>query len=268
MKLTILTDNNTFIDRYYFGEPALSFLLEDDSEKILFDTGYTDLFIKNAALMGENLTDVGKVVISHGHIDHTGGLEAFAKNCGKRLPLIAHPHVFDRKFFGDESIGSIMTYEEASEAFELRLSKEPVKISKSILFLGEVPQTVGFEPRMKIGCVECGGEMQDDYNIDDSALVYTGKEGIYVITGCSHSGICNIIEYAKKVTGQSRVQAVIGGFHLLKNDERLEKTIEYFQINEIPLVYPCHCVSLHARASMIQKLNVIETGTGFMVNFK
>jgi len=75
MKLKVLEDNNTFIDEYYLGEPAVSYYIEDNDTKILFDTGYSDAFIKNAKSMNVNLNEINKIVISHGHNDHTGGLK-------------------------------------------------------------------------------------------------------------------------------------------------------------------------------------------------
>lgn len=73
----------------------------------------------------------------------------------------------------------------------------------------------------------------DDYILDDSALVYNSTQGIFIITGCSHSGICNIIEYAKRVCNNQNVLGVIGGFHLFDVDIRLKSTIQYFAENKI-----------------------------------
>lgn len=77
MKLKLLEDNNTFIDMYYLGEPAVSYYIEDGEDKILFDAAYSDAFLKNAKKMNVNIDNVNKVVISHGHDDHTGGLKYF-----------------------------------------------------------------------------------------------------------------------------------------------------------------------------------------------
>ena len=96
-------------------------------------------------------------------------------------------------------------------------------------------------------------------------MVYKSEKGLFVITGCSHSGICNIIEYAKEVCKDNRVYGVLGGFHLFEDDEQLQKTIEYLKNNEIKQFYPCHCVSLPARAKMMEKLSVVETGVGLVV---
>lgn len=69
--------------------------------------------------------------------------------------------------------------------------------------------------------------------LDDTAIAYKSENGIYIITGCSHSGICNIIEHAKKVCNDNRVLGVIGGFHLFSINEQLEKTIKYLNNNKL-----------------------------------
>ncbi|MBQ2426657.1 MAG: MBL fold metallo-hydrolase, partial [Lachnospiraceae bacterium] len=109
------------------------------------------------------------------------------------------------------------------------------------------------------------GRFEDDYNMDDTALVYKGDHGIFVITGCSHSGICNIVDYAKYVCDEERVTGVLGGFHLFADDEQLKKTISYLESCKIDQLYPCHCVSLLARARMMERLPVVETGVGMVI---
>ena len=103
MKITILTDNNTIIDRYFIGEPGFSAYIEDGNIKILFDLGYSDVFLRNAQKMRINLSALDFVAVSHGHCDHTWGLEfliryyaeqEFEKVKYKRPKLIAHPKTF------------------------------------------------------------------------------------------------------------------------------------------------------------------------------
>ena len=79
MKLTVLIDNNTLIDRYFFAEPGLSLLIEDHDTRVLFDTGYSDLFIQNAVKMGKDLSHLDYLAISHSHLDHTWGLDPFIR---------------------------------------------------------------------------------------------------------------------------------------------------------------------------------------------
>ena len=157
-----------------------------------------------------------------------------------------------------------------SDYFNIEISKEPKKISDNIYFLGEIPNYFDFEKRYNMGNIKIDGQYTPDYLYDDSAIVYKGRKGLFIITGCSHSGICNIIEHAKKVCNDNRITGVIGGFHLLKNDERLHKTIDYFKNNKIRKIYPCHCTSLIAKALLMEAMPdaVVEVGVGYSINLK
>ncbi len=262
MKLKVLEDNNTFIDMYYLGEPGVSYYIEDGTDKILFDVGYSDVFIQNAKKMDINLDEVNKLVISHGHDDHTGGLRYFLKE-KRDVELISHPESFNYKEDATGLyIGSPLSKDQLSEVCKLSLSKEPIPLSQNIVYLGEIPVSNEFEPRYTIGKSVIQGQKVDDTILEDSALVYQGSQGLFIITGCSHSGICNIIEYAKKVCNDHRIYGVIGGFHLFENNDRLQKTIQYFKDNHIELLYPCHCVSLDAKVEMAKQLKIHEVGVG------
>lgn len=265
MKLKVLEDNNTFIDMYYLGEPAVSYYIEDGNEKILFDTGYSDAYIKNAKMMNIDLDKVNKLIISHGHDDHTGGLKYLFKE-KRNIELISHPECFNYK--EDDKglfIGSPLSKEELSKVCSLNLSKEPIQVSEHITFLGQIPILNDFEPRYSIGKSIINGKKVNDTIEDDSAIVYKSDKGLFIITGCSHSGICNIIEYAKKVCNDNRIYGVIGGFHLFDINERLEKTINYLKENNIKLLYPCHCVSLKAKIEMSKTLDINEVGVGLEI---
>ena len=266
MKLTVLEDNNTFIDMYYLAEPGVSYYIEDDDTTVLFDTGYSSVVVENAEKMHIDLNKVDKLVISHGHDDHTGGLKHFFKEA-KDVELIAHPDCFDYK--EDASglyIGSPLGRSELSKVSRLNLSRTPIKVSKNLTYLGEIPVSNDFEPRYTIGKCVIDGEKKSDEILDDTAMVYKSDKGLFVITGCSHSGICNILEYAKKVCGDNRIYGVIGGFHLFDVNERLERTIDYLKRNNIKMLYPCHCVSLKAKMEMARSLDIQEVGVGLVIN--
>ena len=98
MKLKVLVDNNTFIDNYYYGEPAVSYYIEDGDSKILFDVGNSDLFIKNAEAFKIDLSKLTDLVISHGHEDHTGGIGSFFERFDiPNLKITAHTRAFNEK---------------------------------------------------------------------------------------------------------------------------------------------------------------------------
>lgn len=269
MKLTILVDNNTFIDQYYLGEPAVSFYIEDGDTHVLFDTGYSDIQLKNAEKMGIDLCKLTHIVLSHGHDDHTRGLRFLQEALDlSKMNLIAHPLCFLPKFAGDVYIGSPYSEEEISAMTHYCPTREVYQITERLWFLGEIPRKNNFENQNPIGAYKQGKVFIEDYLLDDTALVYKSEEGIFVITGCSHSGICNIVEYAKEICQEERVAGVIGGFHLFEADEQLAKTISYFEDCNVKTLYPCHCVSLLAKAKMIQTLPVEETGVGMRLEIK
>lgn len=268
MKLKVLVDNNTYIDQYYCGEPAVSYYIEDEDIKLLFDVGYSDLFLRNSNALGIDLENINTIVISHGHDDHTRGLKYYFKQNHKiNISIIAHPDAFKEKVMDNLKICSPILQEEIKEKCNLILSKKTIKVSKHITFLGEIPQINDFENRKPIGKQIVDETSVDDFVMDDSALVYKSQKGIYIITGCSHSGICNIIEYAKEVCKDSRVLGIIGGFHLFEVNEQVNKTIDYLKQNNLKELYPCHCTSFAVKAEIHKVLPVKEVGVGLEINW-
>lgn len=268
MKLKVLVDNNTFIDQYFYGEPAVAYYIEDEGKEILFDVGYSDLFLKNAKEFNLNIDNIDTIVLSHSHNDHTGGLKYYFQKQHANINLISHPFTFDKRILDGENIGSPLSIDMLSGLCNLILSKEPISISKNIVFLGEIPDYNSFESRKIIGKRIENGVWKPDYVVEDSALVYKGKKGLYIITGCSHSGICNIIQYAKVVCKEEKVVGVIGGFHLFEMSERVKKTIDYFKDNKIEELYPCHCTSLLVKAEIHKRIPVHEVGVGLELEWK
>lgn len=263
MNLRILCDNNTYIDQYFLGEPAFSCYIEEGDARILLDVGYSDVFLRNAGKMGIDLSGLTHVVLSHGHNDHTGGLTPFIeRKVAPQAQLIAHPDCFVGKYYEGEYIGAPYDLEQMLYLADCRLSKEPVRLTERLWFLGEIPRVLPFEPRTVIGQRERMGQWEEDDLLDDTALVYRSDEGLFIITGCAHSGICNIIEQAKAVCGDERIIGVLGGFHLFEDDDRAAATAEYFARHHIPEIYPCHCVSLKVKHRLMQQLNIHEVDVG------
>ena len=268
MKLTVLADNNTLIDRYYLGEPAFSVYIEADGKRILFDTGYSDVFLKNAKALGISLSGLDAIVLSHGHNDHTGGLKLLPERCEVNgTELVYMPGVFSRRRDQGLEVGAPIT-EETCEAYGMKLNETdmPVRLSTHLVFLGRIPGCTSFEAQHPIGMILRNGRWENDFIKDDTALMYEGAEGVFVITGCSHSGICNIVLQAEKLSGKP-VTGILGGFHLMENAP-VEETAEFLKEHVNGILYPCHCVSLYAKHRLMNELAVRETGAGMSLEIE
>lgn len=150
MKLVVLADNNTYIDQYYLAEPALSIYIENSDKKYLFDTGYSDVYLKNAAKLGINLERLDAVIISHGHNDHTGGLAFYPKTKHKPL-LIAHPGIMEAKKADGLCISLPVSEAYLQERFIFKLTKKPLWLDEQLVFLGEIPRVNDFENKKPVG---------------------------------------------------------------------------------------------------------------------
>lgn len=273
MKLTVLLDNNTFIDRYFQGEPAVSYFIEADGLQVLFDVGYSDAFLRNAQKLRIHLLDLDDVVLSHGHSDHTWGLfpliSLFTEACNekhtiRRPRLVAHPNVLESKRADNlPEIGALFAAEKLEAFFELRFSRQPLRLSERLWFLGEIERTTAFENQQPVGQRLVNGKASDDYLLDDSALVYQAPDGLVIVTGCAHSGICNIIAHAQKLCGKQRILDIIGGFHLLNpSQEQLQGTVAFLNAVQPGAVHACHCTDFASRVELAKTLNVVEVGVG------
>ena len=262
MKITVLTENLTFTDEHFFGEPGPSYWIEVDGKHILFDTGFSDLYIKNAKKLGIDLSTTDAIVLSHGHNDHATGIKDFPYP-STHLPLITHPNCFIPKYDEDEYIGASITTYEAKQNYNYIPSVKPYFITPNIAFLGEIPVVYDFEQRTQVGDIKIGNKTEPDYLIDDTAMAIRTSNGIVVITGCSHSGVCNIIDQAKSVFHTNTISTILGGFHLRSaKEDRLEKTAAFFAKNITGTVYAGHCTGFQAKYLLNTKVHVEEPFVG------
>lgn len=270
MKITVLVDNNTFdfIPPYLLGQSALSFFIETGKYKYLFDVGYSDTIIQNAESLKINILEVDQIIISHSHIDHTHGLETLGKLLTKRTNLVAHPYAFLKRFYPNLNgiqIGIHFPLKTLEKYFNLIGKDKVYEIDENLYFLGQIPRNNNFEKSDPIGVLETG---EEDNNLDDTALVYKSSKGLVIITGCSHSGVCNIIEYAKQICDENKIHDVIGGFHLLKpNKKQLQGTLKYFETLKADVIHPCHCTDLNSKIALSQVANIAEVGSGLVLEY-
>jgi len=254
MKISVLTDNYPGSDTP--AEHGLSYFIEYDGKSLLFDSGQSDMFLRNAKAMNVNMTDIDIVVLSHGHFDHGNGL-GYLSGC----KMICHPGCFDKRYRKSDHtyIGLKNSKEELLLSFNLITSTEPYKISEKIFYLGEIPRLTRFESQTSSFVFEDG---TPDFVMDDSALALILPDGLFVVTGCGHAGIVNILEHAKKITGISALYGIMGGFHLKEIDPQAKETIRYLKENKLKHILPSHCTEFPALSAFYNTfgLRLIKTG--------
>lgn len=258
VRITTLSENTANFG--FLAEWGISILIEVDGTKILVDTGLSFSAVHNAKLLGVDLSTIDRIVLSHGHVDHTGGLRDVLKIKGE-VEVIAHPDVWTPKYVRrdeksqEQYIGIPFSREELeSRGARFNLSREPIYITDNVLTTGEIPMLSSYEKIENNLFVKENDTLCQDPLADDLALVIDTDFGLVVILGCAHRGIVNALRQAQQLTGKELVYAVIGGTHLYRaSKERIEKTIVDLKKMGVQRLGVSHCTGFHAAARMAQE---------------
>jgi 7,8-dihydropterin-6-yl-methyl-4-(beta-D-ribofuranosyl)aminobenzene 5'-phosphate synthase len=265
LKITTLSEDTAGLVNL-LGERGLSILVATEGLNILFDTGQSISASHNADLLGIELSQIERIVLSHGHYDHTGGLKQILRRIGKRgIEIIAHPDIWAAKYNHQEDryIG-IPFHRQTLESFgaHFNLTAEPVRISNNIMTTGEIPMATDYEKIEPYLQVKEGKRFKPDKLLDDQALIIKTEPGLVVILGCAHRGIINTLHHAQRLTGVKAIDTVLGGCHLKDaSEERVWLTIAALKELGVQRIGVCHCTGLAASAIMAQ-----EFGDRFFFN--
>ena len=293
VEVTILVDNRAdlilestdtvkrFTDTPLLAEHGFAALIDLKSinMRILWDTGMMPTtMLENMLRMEIDPATIDKVVISHGHRDHTAGVAEILKAIDARpslkewksdstpedmahgadwhrIPLIAHPAAYrERWSFPEEGrvYGPILPPpqdEWKALGAEIILSEGPYKLGPGCWATGEVPrlsfETSGRSATMRYR--EGEAFLPDDIEEDQAIVLHVKDKGLVVVSGCAHSGIVNTVNYAIEISGVARVWAILGGFHLARSPEdELALTVEAIKKFEPELIAPSHCTGFKA----------------------
>jgi 7,8-dihydropterin-6-yl-methyl-4-(beta-D-ribofuranosyl)aminobenzene 5'-phosphate synthase len=251
MKLTTLCENTAF-GSGIVAEWGWSIFIETEDINILFDTGGGNAAVRNADTLGIDLKTADKIVLSHAHPDHTGGLREVLMRLRSR-EVVTHPAVWIPKY-KKESADKEMLYrgipfarEELEKFANFTLSKEPKQISENILTTGEIPRITDYENIESDFFIKEEETFLSDTFPDDLALICKSNKGLVIVLGCAHRGIINTIRHAQKITGEDTVHTVIGGTHLYhKNEDQIEKTVQDLKELGVQNIGVSHCTGLKA----------------------
>lgn len=266
LAITILVD-----DREVSGlmaEHALSFLIELEGRRFLFDTGQGPALAANSHTLGVDLSTVEALVLSHGHYDHTGGLP-FLIDAARNLYIYAHPGIREPRYvIGDgipKQVGIPGPAAEALDRFPAeRLSwvSRPRSLSERLGLTGPIPRETAYEDVGGPFYLDADGTHPDPI-VDDLALWVKTDEGLVLVVGCCHSGLINTIRTVRQLSGENRIRAIIGGLHLLNADAgRLEPTLAALREIGPGQLIPCHCTGDAQTAFLAERLgHSVKPGT-------
>ena len=254
LSLTVLS--TMLADIEGIGEWGFAAVVEVDGRRWLFDTGARpETVLRNAEELRVDLSSITDVILSHHHLDHTGGLVTLRKALVSKNPAaLSRVHVAAGMFRPRRSDGET----EANPMVATRLAYEatggrfiehdgPVELQPGVWLTGPVPRT--FQERNWSGSLKIAGPggLVEDTLPEDQALLVRTPRGLSVVTGCGHAGIGNILAYARTLQGGGWVRAVVGGLHLLAADEQhLAWTAERMRAAGVTHLLGAHCTGVEA----------------------
>lgn len=241
MKITVLIENLAYREDL-IAEHGLSVHIDTGNKKILFDTGQTSAFADNANKLGINLSDVDYLVISHGHYDHTGGLNKFLA-VNPKAEIFISQRALNKKYKDSTYIGVPPDIDFPAD--RTSFVEKPISLTKNLYILGDIKPSKITDTHFNGFYEQHHSEIIPDVFKDELVICLVTDEGIHIVSGCSHNGITNIHLTAKNYFAKP-VISLIGGFHLVHSSiDQIKELAEYFDSVNLKSIYTGHCTGVN-----------------------
>ncbi len=263
MRIITLIENLVY-DKNLVAEHGLSMYIENNNIKILFDTGQTKNFINNSVNLGIDLSEIDFVIISHGHYDHTGGLNKFL-TLNKKAKVILKPAALIPKYHGNNYIGIPENLNIPKN--RLTLIRSDYKITNNIHIFSDINIYYLIDLHYEKFFTKSNNSIEPDHFKDELFICIEHNNEIIIISSCSHNGITNIIENVRRSINLP-IKLVLGGFHINHASlEEKEHIIKYLNSNNVKEVGFCHCSGIENYSTFKEECqaNVYYNYTGKII---
>jgi 7,8-dihydropterin-6-yl-methyl-4-(beta-D-ribofuranosyl)aminobenzene 5'-phosphate synthase len=232
------------------------------AHRLLFDAGTSpDGVVENMRRLDIDPASIEAIVCSHGHFDHTTGLAGLIRALGRaNMPVLIHPDFWRRRRIllpgrEPQEIPATSRRALAGAGFEIIEERDPSFLfERSVLVTGEVARTTGYEPGFPPQQAWLGGGWQPDPLVldDQAVIVNVAGKGLLVATGCGHAGVVNIARYARRLTGDQPLYALLGGFHLNGPlfEPLIPRVLDDLEAMNPGVLVPAHCTGWRAQHAM------------------
>ena len=247
MEVRCVVDDAVQRSSAFWGEHGISFLIETEGGRVLFDTGQSGtVLLHNLDDLGIEAITIDAVAISHAHYDHTGGLPMLLAHLDPGTPLYANPDLFRERYsMRDdelEDVGMTLTREELVGHMSLRLEAEPQEIIPGVWTTGTITERPEGEGGSDNHRMRAGDELVPDAYLDDLALVLELGEHLVLVCGCCHAGLLNTLAHVERAFKRP-VRVIAGGLHLTNvSEEELDHICGALaERPALERIYPNHC---------------------------
>ncbi|MGE5397747.1 MAG: MBL fold metallo-hydrolase [Chitinophagales bacterium] len=244
----------------------IEWLIGEEKHAIMMDFGGSEAAAAhNAEVLGLDLTKIDAMVLSHGHLDHFRGVSRLADMAMQgrpELPFYTGVEAFAHRYFSIPGRAPIDLLQLSpnmvtDKGLSIQEVTDSIAILPGLLLLANVPRVTDFELGQPFLEIERNGALEKDTFPGELSLVFNlANKGLVLITACSHAGFVNIMQEACKVTGEDRVYAILGGFHLTgAPPEKIEKTLQAITAKHPDVLVPMHCTGFPAIKAMSDQLS-------------
>ena len=209
MRIVTLIEN-TVSKKDLVAEHGLSFFIEHEEANMLFDSGQSKNFAFNAEILGIDIASIDILILSHGHYDHTGGLAHFIEN-NEKAKIIIKKEALWLKFKNDKSIGMSKLINVENPRFIF--AGEITEIVNGVYIFPETKPFFPIDKHISGFYTQHNEEIIQDEFLDELFIAFKSDTGISILSSCSHNGITNMTETAKKYFNYPIIN-IIGGFHI------------------------------------------------------